>query len=81
VITGSGPAHAAFLVYFGQRVVTGGSVTANGRFATTLIVGHERAGVYPVTVRVRGTAQVLLGISCAVPDVTPTYVPRARTLP
>jgi len=81
VITGGGPPHAAFLLFFGQRVVSGGSVTANGRFATTLIVGQERAGVYPVTVRVRGTAQVLLEISCAVPDVTPTLVPRARTLP
>jgi hypothetical protein len=81
VITGAGPARAAFLVYFGQRVVSGGSVTPRGRFATTLIVGRERAGVYPVTVRVRGTAQVLLEISCAVPDVTPTFVPRARELP
>jgi hypothetical protein len=81
VITGGGPPHAAFLLYFGQRVVSGGSVTASGRFATTLIVGYERAGVYPVTVRVRGTTQVLVGLSCAVPDVTPTYVPRARALP
>ena len=81
VITGDGPARAAFLVYFGQRVVSGGSVTPSGRFATTLIVGRERAGVYPVTVRVRGTAQVLLEISCAVPDVTPTFVPRAPELP
>jgi hypothetical protein len=81
VITGDGPARAAFLVYFDQRVVSGGSVAPNGRFATTLIVGRERAGVYPVTVRVRGTAQVLLEISCAVPDVTPTFVPRARELP
>jgi hypothetical protein len=81
VITGDGPARAAFLVYFDQRAVSGGSVTSSGRFATTLIVGHERAGVYPVTVRVRGTAQVLLEISCAVPDVTPTLVPRARELP
>jgi len=81
VITGDGPARAAFLVYFGQRVVSGGSVAPSGRFATTLIVGRERAGVYPVTVRVRGTTQVLLEISCAVPDVTPTLVPRARELP
>jgi hypothetical protein len=81
VITGDGPARAAFLVYFGQRVVNGGSVTPSGRFATTLIVGRERAGVYPVTVRVRGTAQVLIEISCAVPDVTPTLVPRAPELP
>jgi hypothetical protein len=81
VLTGDGPAHAAFLVYFGQRVVSGGSVSSSGRFATTLLIGRERAGVYPITVRVRGTTQVLLETSCAVPDVTPTFVPRARDLP
>jgi hypothetical protein len=81
VISGDGPPRAAFLVSFGQRVVSGGSVAPSGRFASTLIIGHERAGVYPVVVRVRGTSQVLLETSCAVPDVTPTFVPRARDLP
>jgi len=81
VITGDGPARAPFLLYFGQRVVTGGSVSPSGRFATTLVVGHERAGVYAISVRVRGTAQVLLGTSCVVPDITPTLIPRGRDLP
>ncbi len=81
VITGDGPPHAAFLLYFGQRVVSGGSVSSSGHFATTLVVGRERAGVYSVTVRVRGTMHVLLETSCAVPDVTPTLIPRARDLP
>jgi hypothetical protein len=81
VLTGDGPPRAAFLVYFGQRAVSGGSVTPNGRFATTLIIGREHAGVYPITVRVRGTTKVLLATSCAVPDVTPTLIPRARDLP
>jgi hypothetical protein len=81
VITGAGPARAAFLVYFGQRAVSGGSVAPNGRFAIRLIIGPERAGVYPITVRVRGTTRVLLETSCAVPNVTPTLIPRARALP
>jgi hypothetical protein len=81
VISGDGPARAAFLLYFGQRVVTGGSVSPTGRFATTLIVGRERAGVYPISVRVRGTAQVLLETSCVVPDITPTLIPRGQDLP
>jgi hypothetical protein len=81
VITGDGPPRAAFLVYFGQRAVSGGSVSPNGRFAATLIVGPERAGVYPITVRVRGTNKPLLETSCAVPNVTPTLIPRARDLP
>ncbi|MEO7908827.1 MAG: hypothetical protein ABIV47_04170 [Roseiflexaceae bacterium] len=81
VITGNGPARAAFLLYFGQRVVSGGSVAPNGRFATTLIVGRERAGEYPISVRVRGSSQVLFATSCVVPNITPTLVPRARELP
>lgn len=81
VITGDGPAHAAFLLYFGQRVVSGGSVSSSGRFATSLIVGHERAGIYPISVRVRGTTQALLETNCVVPDITPTLVPRAQELP
>jgi hypothetical protein len=81
VITGDGPARAAFLLYFGQRAVSGGSVSPTGRFATTLIVGRERAGVYPITVRVRGTTRVLFESSCVVPNITPTLIPRARDLP
>jgi hypothetical protein len=81
VISGEGPPRAAFLVYFGERVVSGGSIASSGDFATTLLIGRERPGVYPIVVRVRGTPQVLLELSCAVPDVTPTFVPRARLLP
>ena len=77
VISGDGPPRAAYLVYFGQRAVSGGSVAPSGRFATTLLIGSEHAGVYPIVVRVRGTSQVLLELSCAVPDVTPTFIPRA----
>jgi hypothetical protein len=81
VITGDGPPRAAFLLYFGERVVSGGSVAPSGHFSTKLVVGHERGGTYPVTVRVRGTSKVLREITCSVPDVTPTPLPRARELP
>jgi hypothetical protein len=81
VLNGEGPARAPYLVYFGQRVVSGGSVSSNGRFAATLIIGPERAGVYTIAVRVRGTSKALLETTCAVPNVTPTLVPRARELP
>jgi hypothetical protein len=49
----------------------------NGRFALKLIVGQERAGEYKVTVRVRGTSQVLRQVTCSVPNVTPTPLPSA----
>jgi hypothetical protein len=78
VITGDGPPRAAFLLYFDQRPVSGGSVDPYGRFETTLIVGNERAGVYPVTVRQRGTPHVLRKLTCSVPAVTPTPLPRAK---
>jgi hypothetical protein len=81
LITGDGPPRAAFLLYFGDRVVSGGSVAPNGRFATRLVVGNERGGIYSVSVRVRGTSNVLREITCSVPDVTPTPLPRARDLP
>jgi hypothetical protein len=42
-----------------------------------LIVGQERAGEYNVTVRVRGTSQVLRQLTCSVPSVTPTPLPGA----
>jgi len=76
VLSGSGPAHAAFLLYFGTRVVGGGSVAANGRFTANLVVGNERAGDYAVVVRVRGTSQILLRITCGVPVALPTAQPQ-----
>jgi hypothetical protein len=76
-IAGDGPPRAPLLLYFGERSVGGGSVAANGRFALKLIVGQERAGDYTVTVRVRGTSQVLRQVTCSVPNVTPTPLPSA----
>ena len=67
LITGQGPPRAAFLLYFGQRVVGGGSVSLNGSFSIPLVVGRERPGSYPVIVRVRGSEQVLRELTCEVP--------------
>ena len=76
-IAGDGPPRAPLLLYFDARPVGGGSVAPNGRFALKLIVGQERAGEYKVTVRVRGTSQVLRQVTCLVPNVTPTPLPSA----
>lgn len=75
-ISGEGPPRAPFLLYFGRRAVSGGSIDPNGRFTIALVVGRERAGVYIVTVQVRGTSQVLRQFTCAVPATTPTPLPR-----
>ena len=77
-ISGEGPPRAPFLLYFGQRAVSGGSVEPDGRFVIALIVGSERAGTYTVTVRVRGTSRVLRQLTCSVPAVTPTPLPSRR---
>jgi hypothetical protein len=77
-IAGSGPPYAAFLLYFGERAVGGGSINATGRFLARLTIGQERAGIYSVTVRLRGTTRILREVTCSVPEVTPTPTPRAR---
>lgn len=74
-INGESPPRAALLLYFGQRVVGGASADPNGRFVIPLIVGRERAGEYVVTVRVRGTRQLVRELTCIVPQVSPTPLP------
>jgi len=74
-IAGRGPARAAYLIYFDERAVGGGSVEQDGTFVAKLVVGQERAGAYDVTVRVRGTQQVLRQVTCSVPETTPTPLP------
>lgn len=72
-ITGEGPPHAAFLLYFGQRVVSGGSVAEDGRFAIKLVVGRERPGAHIVAVRLRSGGDLLRELTCDVPaPPTPT---------
>jgi hypothetical protein len=59
-ITGVGPALESYLLYFGRRAVAGGSVDGSGRFQATLLIGKERAGTYPITVRQRLSDRPLL---------------------
>lgn len=77
-ITGQAPARAPLLLYFDQRAVGGGSASPNGDYSLTLLVGRERAGTYQVTVRVRGSAQVLRQLTCTVPAPTPLPTPLGR---
>jgi len=79
VITGDGPPRAALLLFFGQRAVGGGSVSPAGHYAIPLVVGRERPGTYTVTVRVRGTTQVLREFTCAVPATSPPPPPGRPT--
>jgi hypothetical protein len=73
-ITGEGPPHAAFLLYFGERVVSGGSVAEDGRFAIKLVIGRERPGAHIVAVRLRSGGDVLRELICDVP-IPPTPTP------
>lgn len=74
-ITGQGPTNAGFLLYFDERIVSGGTVRADGTFAIGLRVGNEAAGRYLVEVRERGNRKLLKVITCDVPAVTPTPLP------
>jgi hypothetical protein len=76
MIDGVASPHTPLLLYFGPRIVGGGSARASGDFALPLTMGMERAGEYQVTVRVRGTGQVVRSLTCQVPATTPTTVPR-----
>ena len=76
LISGVAPPHAPLLISFGNRIVGGGSARASGDFALPLIPGMERAGTYEVTVRIRGTGQIVRSVTCTVPPTTPTPVPR-----
>jgi hypothetical protein len=53
VITGVGPPRESFLLYFGRRAVSGGSVAPNGVYRIEMLIGPERPGEYPVSVRLR----------------------------
>lgn len=78
LVEGEGPPNAGLLLLFDERIVGGGTVRSNGTFSLRLVVGDEPAGVYPVVVQVRGTDQVLLDTTCAVPATTPTPAPFSR---
>jgi hypothetical protein len=80
-ITGIGPPRAPILLYFGRRIVGGGSVEPRGTFSLPLLVGVEEPGDHLVSVRVRGSDQVLTEFTCAVPSVTPTPLPGRRPFP
>jgi hypothetical protein len=66
-ITGYGPPRAAILLYFDQRIVGGSSIAPSGSFSIPMLVGKERPGTYSVTVRIRGSTEVLRELTCTVP--------------
>lgn len=76
IVAGVAPPRAPLLLLFGTRVVGGGSATASGDFTLPLTLGIERAGVYTITVQVRGARQVVRTLTCEVPPTTPTPVVR-----
>lgn len=97
VLTGIGPPRESFLLYFGKRAVSGGSVAPNGAYRIDMLVGPERPGEYPVSVRLRLSdrplpirtyqygAERLVNLGSLAPTATPVelmcVVPRAKPTP
>lgn len=67
-----GPPSMAFLVYFDDRPVGGGSIDQNGRGVIVVTTGIEQQGLHRIVVRERGGTRVLLTRSIYMPAVTPT---------
>jgi hypothetical protein len=74
-ISGAGPPHTGYLLYFNGRVVSGGTTDGDGRFSILLNVGKELPGRYPVSVRVRGSSEELRTLTCTVPTSVATPQP------
>jgi hypothetical protein len=91
IIAGSGPSQAPLLAYFdlvpenqstrGEHAVGGGSTNQTGQFAIPLrIAPRTPPGIYTVTIRIRGTNEIVRQILCLVPDrSTPTPSPETDT--
>jgi serine/threonine protein kinase len=83
-IRGNGPPNSSVLLYFdpyqegqvtaGEMAVGGKNIDRNGYFSIPLIVDSSQApGLYTVTVRVRGTGEIVEQRICEVPETnTPT---------
>ena len=97
MITGVGPPRESFLLYFGRRAVSGGSIAPNGVYRIEMLIGPERPGEYPVSVRLRLSdrplpirtyqygAERLVNLGSIAPTATPTelmcVVPRIKPTP
>jgi hypothetical protein len=68
MVRGDGPPGMAVLLWFDGRVVGGGSVKADGRFAIPLPLKDEAPGRHQVVVRERDGTMVLLEQTCVIVD-------------
>jgi serine/threonine protein kinase len=74
-VEGIAPPGVPLILVFDGRTVGGGLAGADGRYRIRLDPGSERPGLYPVTVQIRGTGQVLQRITCVIPTPVPTIGP------
>jgi hypothetical protein len=67
ILRGVGPPLTAFLVYFDERAVGGGTTDRQGQFSVTLGRLNESPGAHSVIVRNRNTHEILRAVTCIVP--------------
>ena len=75
VASGYTTPNSGLVVYFGDRIVSGGVSDAGGYYRIRLDLGRERPGLYPVTVRIRSTNRVINEFVCVIPTPLPTINP------
>ncbi len=66
------PPLTPLLLFFGDRAVGGDTSDSEGRYRLRLVPGEERPGLYPVSVRVRDTRDIVDRLACEVVGATPT---------
>lgn len=66
------PPLTPLLLFFGDRAVGGDTSDSEGRYRLRLVPGEERPGLYPISVRVRDTRDIVDRLACEVVGATPT---------
>jgi hypothetical protein len=66
------PPQTPLLLFFDDRAVGGDTSDSEGRYRLRLVPGEERPGLYPISVRVRDTRDIVDRLACEVVGATPT---------
>jgi hypothetical protein len=75
------PPLTPLLLFFGDRAVGGDTSDREGQYRLRLVPGEERPGLYPISVQVRDTRDIVDRLACEVVGATPTALVVTPTAP